>query len=170
MEVFIDSASITEIEKWLRMGDIDGVTTNPSVMFKDGVYDAESGARKIAALVDPHPLSVEVTTNDLGEMINQATAFACPHIKDLPHQLLRTLASHQVSPSHVLNIGEVTGLVPVFVDHWGFASLRPLKKLGYHTGSPTFSLLSRLIDTHIAQANCLQAVNLTEGRGQMFPG
>ena len=62
MEIFIDTASTTEIEKWLRMGVIDGVTTNPSVMFKDGVYDAESGARKIAALVHPRPLSVEVTT------------------------------------------------------------------------------------------------------------
>jgi transaldolase len=76
MEIFIDSASITEIEKWLKMGVIDGVTTNPSIMLKDGVYDAEAGAKEIAALVNPRPVSVEVTTNDLNEMLTQAQQFA----------------------------------------------------------------------------------------------
>ncbi len=76
MEIFIDSASITEIEKWLMMGVIDGVTTNPSIMFNDGVYDAEAGAKEIAALINPRPVSVEVTTNDLDEMITQAQRFA----------------------------------------------------------------------------------------------
>ncbi len=76
MQIFIDSASTAQIEKWLDMGVIDGVTTNPSIMFKDGVFDAEAGAREIAALVDPCPLSVEVTTNNLNEMIIQARKFA----------------------------------------------------------------------------------------------
>lgn len=76
MEIFIDSASITEIEKWLEMGVIDGVTTNPSIMLNDGVYDAEAGAKGIAALVHPRPVCVEVTTNDLEEMITQAQRFA----------------------------------------------------------------------------------------------
>jgi len=76
MEIFIDSASISEIAKWLELGVIDGVTTNPSIMFKDGVYHAEAGARQIAALVHPRPVSVEVTTNDLDEMLAQAQRFA----------------------------------------------------------------------------------------------
>ncbi len=76
MEIFIDSANIAEIEKWLEMGVVDGVTTNPSIMLKDGVYDAEAGARQIAALVHPRPSSVEVTTNDLDEMLVQAQRFA----------------------------------------------------------------------------------------------
>ncbi len=76
MQIFIDSANIGEIEKWLAMGVIDGVTTNPSIMFKDGVYDAKTGASKIAALVNPKPVCVEVTTNDLDEMITQAQRFA----------------------------------------------------------------------------------------------
>jgi len=76
VEIFVDSASISEIEKWLEMGVIDGVTTNPSIMLKDGVYDAEAGAKEIAALVYPRPVSVEVTTNDLDEMIIQAQRFA----------------------------------------------------------------------------------------------
>ena len=76
MEIFIDTASVDDIEKWIEMGVIDGVTTNPSIMYSDGVYDAETGAKKIAALVYPRPVSVEVTTNDLNEMVAQAERFA----------------------------------------------------------------------------------------------
>lgn len=76
MEIFIDSASISEIEKWLKMGIVDGVTTNPSIMLKDGVYNIKAGARDIAALVNPRSVSVEVTTNDLDEMVKQAREFA----------------------------------------------------------------------------------------------
>jgi transaldolase len=75
MEIFVDSASISEIEKWLNMGVIDGVTTNPSIMLKDGVYNVEAGAKEIATLVNPYPFSVEVTTNDLDEMLSQARGF-----------------------------------------------------------------------------------------------
>ena len=32
MQIFVDSANIKEVEKWLNMGVIDGVTTNPSIM------------------------------------------------------------------------------------------------------------------------------------------
>ena len=58
------------------MGVMDGVTTNPSIMLSDGVYDIEQGAKDIARLIYPRPLSVEVTTNDLDEMIAQANEFA----------------------------------------------------------------------------------------------
>jgi transaldolase len=76
MEIFIDSASIAEIGKWLKTGVVDGVTTNPSVMLNDGVYDVEKGAKGIAALVSPRPVSIEVFTNDLDEMLSQARQFA----------------------------------------------------------------------------------------------
>jgi len=76
MQVFIDSANIADIRKWLEMGVVDGVTTNPSIMLKDGVYDARAGAREIAALVHPFPVSVEVTTNDIDEMVTQAEELA----------------------------------------------------------------------------------------------
>lgn len=76
MEIFIDSANITEIDKWLKMGIADGVTTNPSIMVSDGVYDIEKGAKDIAALIHPRPVSVEVTTNDIDEMLTQARKFA----------------------------------------------------------------------------------------------
>lgn len=76
MEIFIDSADTKEIERWVKMGVADGVTTNPSIMFRDGVYNMEEGAREIAALIHPRSVSVEVTTNDLEEMVAQARKFA----------------------------------------------------------------------------------------------
>lgn len=76
MKIFLDSADSREIEKWLRQGIVDGVTTNPSIMFKDGVYDMEEGARRICALLGERPLSLEVTTNDPEEMLRQARVFA----------------------------------------------------------------------------------------------
>ena len=76
MKIFLDSANYQEIEKWLRQGVVDGVTTNPSIMFKDGVYDIEEGARRLCALLGDRPVSVEVTTNDHSEMMEQARTFA----------------------------------------------------------------------------------------------
>ena len=76
MDIFIDSADVNDIESWLETGIVDGVTTNPSIMYKDGVYDSENGSKTIATLIYPRPLSVEVTTNDLDEMVEQAEIFA----------------------------------------------------------------------------------------------
>ncbi len=61
---------------WLEQGVVDGVTTNPSIMFKDGVTDLEEGARRLAALLGERPLSVEVTSNDREIMLEQARTFA----------------------------------------------------------------------------------------------
>jgi len=76
MQVFVDSANAEEIGKWLREGVVDGATTNPSIMFKDGVYDLEHGARALSALLGERPLSVEVTSNDPDEMLVQARELA----------------------------------------------------------------------------------------------
>ena len=76
MQIFIDSANEKEILHWLGQGVIDGVTTNPSVMLKDGMYDSEEGAKRICRLVGDRPVSVEVTTNNHTEMIAQARSFA----------------------------------------------------------------------------------------------
>lgn len=76
MQIFLDSANYQEIEHWLRQGVVDGLTTNPSIMFKDGVYDLEEGAKRLCKLLDGRPVSVEVTTNDHDEMVGQARMFA----------------------------------------------------------------------------------------------
>jgi len=76
MQIFIDCADKSEIAKWLNYGAVDGVTTNPSIMLKDGVSDIEKEVKDIAALVENRPVSVEVTTNDLNEVVVQARALA----------------------------------------------------------------------------------------------
>ncbi len=82
MEIFLDSSKLDEIKKWMEEGIVDGVTTNPTIIFKDGVRDVESCTRGICAAVGERPVSVEVTTNDHEEMLQQARAFAIwsPHI------------------------------------------------------------------------------------------
>src|SRR6266849_10922894 len=76
MQLFVDSADQKQIEHWLQQGVVDGVTTNPSIMFKDGVTDLEEGARRLSSLLGERPLSVEVTSNDHETMLEQARTFA----------------------------------------------------------------------------------------------
>ena len=76
MEFFLDSADLSEIKRWLDYGVVDGVTTNPSIMYKGGGYDMEVRAKEIAELVEGRPVSVEVFSNDLDEMLEQARTIA----------------------------------------------------------------------------------------------
>lgn len=76
MQIFIDSADVKQIEMWLGQGIVDGATTNPSIMFKDGVADMESGALRICKLLGDRPLSVEVTSNHHETMLEQGRLFA----------------------------------------------------------------------------------------------
>ena len=80
MPIFLDSTNLNEIEKYHRMGIIRGITTNPTIMLKEGVTGGMSGiesrAKAIARLIAPLPVSVEVITNDPFKMIDQARTFA----------------------------------------------------------------------------------------------
>jgi transaldolase len=80
MPIFLDTGKISEIKKYMRMGIIRGVTTNPTILLKDGVTGGMKGMKErlveIAGLIHPYPLSVEVTTNVRDEMIAQAREFA----------------------------------------------------------------------------------------------
>ena len=83
MKIFIDSANQKDIEKWLYYGILDGITTNPSILLKDGLYDIEDGVKQLAKIIDPLPISVEVTTNDETEMMEQAK-----HLASLGHNVV----------------------------------------------------------------------------------
>jgi transaldolase len=80
MSIFLDSSRLAEIEKYHRMGIIRGVTTNPTIMLKDGVTGGMKGiaerSKGIARIVNPLPVSVEVISNHPDEMITQAETFA----------------------------------------------------------------------------------------------
>jgi transaldolase len=76
MKIFIDSANVNEIKRWQQQGVIDGVTTNPSIMLKDKVFNISEGIKQIAQLLIDRPISVEVTTNNLKEMLVQARLYS----------------------------------------------------------------------------------------------
>ena len=80
MALFLDTGRIEEIEKYLKMDIIRGVTTNPTILVKSGVTGGMEGVKErsieIANLITPYPLSVEVTNNDPDGMLDQAREFA----------------------------------------------------------------------------------------------
>jgi len=77
--IFLDTSRIDEICKYHELGIIRGVTTNPTILVKDGVTGGwpaiEKHCKEIARLIDPLPLSVEVTTNESRKMYEQAREF-----------------------------------------------------------------------------------------------
>ena len=80
MAIFLDTGNVAEIKKYLSMGIVRGVTTNPTILLKEGVRGGLKGieerTKEIAHLINPYPLSVEVTTNDPHEMMAQAKRFS----------------------------------------------------------------------------------------------
>jgi transaldolase len=80
MPIFLDTADLKEIKRFHRMGIIRGVTTNPTILLKQGVTGGmrgiEAHSKEIASLIAPLPVSVEVTSNDFEEVMNQAQTFA----------------------------------------------------------------------------------------------
>jgi transaldolase len=75
MKFFIDTASIDAIREVKELGMCDGVTTNPSLMAKEGRTDTDALLKEICALVEG-PVSGEVTTLTAAEMIEQGRQLA----------------------------------------------------------------------------------------------
>jgi len=80
MAIFLDSGDVNEIQRFMKMGIIRGVTTNPTILMRDGLKGGMGALKErqieIARLIEPLPLSVEVTTNDRDEMLKQAIEFS----------------------------------------------------------------------------------------------
>ncbi|HET9742899.1 MAG TPA: fructose-6-phosphate aldolase [Terriglobales bacterium] len=74
MKFFLDTASISEIREGAAMGVLDGVTTNPSLVAKEGKPFKET-VIQICEIVQG-PVSAEVTAIDLDGMLEQGRAYA----------------------------------------------------------------------------------------------
>lgn len=77
MKFFIDTASITEIKEAASLGILDGVTTNPSLVAKEG-KDFRKLLEEICAIVDGD-ISAEVVSTDCDGMLKEGRELAKIH-------------------------------------------------------------------------------------------
>lgn len=77
MKFFIDTANIDEIREASAMGLLDGVTTNPSLVAKEG-KDFKQLLNEIVKIVDG-PISAEVVSTDFEGMIKEAEELSKIH-------------------------------------------------------------------------------------------
>lgn len=89
MKIFLDTANLEELKKGAAWGVVDGVTTNPSLIAKEG-HPISEQIRKICDIVDG-PISAEVVATTQKEMIAEGRELAkihpnvvvkCPLIRD----------------------------------------------------------------------------------------
>ena len=73
MKIFLDTANIDEIKQGIDFGIIDGVTTNPSLISKEG-REFLPLVKEILSLV-PGPVSLEVTAESSEAMIKEAKEY-----------------------------------------------------------------------------------------------
>jgi transaldolase len=74
MKIFIDSGNLKEIEALVPLGIIDGITTNPSLLAKEG-GDPRAILKKICQIVKG-PTSAEVVATDAEGMIREGRELA----------------------------------------------------------------------------------------------
>ncbi len=77
MKFFLDTGNIEEIREGVSLGIVDGVTTNPSLVAKEG-KNPEDLAREICDLVDG-PVSLEVVSTDAQTIIEEARHLSQVH-------------------------------------------------------------------------------------------
>ena len=77
MQIFLDTANLDELRKAADWGIVDGVTTNPSLIAKEGVPLPEQ-IRRICEIVDGD-ISAEVVSTDHAGMVKEAYELAKIH-------------------------------------------------------------------------------------------
>jgi transaldolase len=75
MKFFIDTANLNEIREATALGLIDGVTTNPSLVAKEGNVDFKQHIAAICEIVQG-PVSAEVTSLDMEGMLTEGREYA----------------------------------------------------------------------------------------------
>lgn len=75
MKFFLDTANLNEIREAAALGLIDGVTTNPSLVAKEGNIDFKQHIAAICEIVQGD-VSAEVTSTDLDGMLREGREYA----------------------------------------------------------------------------------------------
>ncbi|MBI4313497.1 MAG: fructose-6-phosphate aldolase [Candidatus Omnitrophica bacterium] len=73
MKIFLDTANLAQIKEAQSLGLLDGVTTNPSLMAKENIQDAEEYRRRIRQICEwvDGPVSAECVTATSEEMVRE---------------------------------------------------------------------------------------------------
>ncbi|MFM7055046.1 MAG: fructose-6-phosphate aldolase [Bacteroidota bacterium] len=82
MKFFIDTANLAQIKEAQALGVLDGVTTNPSLMAKEGIRGDEAVKKHyvdICNLVPGGDISAEVISTDYDGMVREGEALAALH-------------------------------------------------------------------------------------------
>jgi len=75
MKFFVDTANLNEIREAASFGVLDGVTTNPSLIAKEGDVDFKQHIAAICEIVQG-PVSAEVTSTDVEGMLREGREYA----------------------------------------------------------------------------------------------
>lgn len=75
MKFFLDTANLNEIREAAAIGIADGVTTNPSLMAKEGDVDFKKHIAAICEIITG-PVSAEVTSEDTEGMLREGRDYA----------------------------------------------------------------------------------------------
>jgi transaldolase len=75
MRLFLDTANLEHIRHGARLGAVSGVTTNPSLVSKEGKVNYKKLVQEICSII-PGPVSTEVISQDTAGMITEAREIA----------------------------------------------------------------------------------------------
>jgi transaldolase len=78
VEIFLDTASLTEIEEFVKWGIADGVTTNQRIFLNEGGVDFKQRVLDICNLVKG-PVSVETTKSTVPDLVAEGLEYASWH-------------------------------------------------------------------------------------------
>jgi len=82
MKFFIDTANLAQIKEAHELGILDGVTTNPSLMAKEGIKGTDAilnHYKTICELVDGGDVSAEVISTDFDDIVEEGKKLAAIH-------------------------------------------------------------------------------------------
>jgi transaldolase len=75
MRIFLDTANVDHIRQGVKLGVVSGVTTNPTLVAKEGHKDYKAVVKEICSIV-PGPVSAEVVVEGVPAMLEQARDIA----------------------------------------------------------------------------------------------
>jgi len=133
MKIFLDTASRDVIKKWLPTGLVDGITTNPSHLSKEGT-DTKQVLKDICAMTDG-PVSIEVVEKAPDDVYRQAkeiSSFASNVVVKIPchkdyYPVIKKLADEEIrmnitlvfSPLQVMFVSKLGAeMISPFLGRW----------------------------------------------------